>query len=141
MESIPGTYALVLENKQAFETDVGRFGILSVKPGYYIYVGSAFGPGGVKARVKRHGAREKSLHWHIDYLSVRMRLVNTCYTYRPEKLEHEWATKLLDVSELIPVEGFGCSDCGCRTHLFFTANGSAVKKVRDKLNAELTAIS
>jgi len=41
---------------------------LDLLPGYYIYIGSAFGPGGVRARMLRHLRADKPKHWHIDYL-------------------------------------------------------------------------
>ncbi len=38
-----------------------------LKPGFYIYVGSACGPGGLRARISRHlCGKRKRLHWHID---------------------------------------------------------------------------
>ncbi|MFQ5579314.1 MAG: DUF123 domain-containing protein [Nitrospiria bacterium] len=54
MKSEPGTYALILQSRSEARGQVGRLGQINLKPGYYIYVGSAFGPGGVQARVSRH---------------------------------------------------------------------------------------
>ena len=47
-----------------------RFGKLTLAAGQYAYVGSAHGPGGLRARVGRHLRAEKPLHWHIDYLTA-----------------------------------------------------------------------
>ena len=49
-----GTYALVLRSDVSAATEIGRWGRLTIRPGYYVYVGSALGPGGVRARVSRH---------------------------------------------------------------------------------------
>ena len=58
------------ENFQALEILVGRLGALPVEPGFYVYVGSAFGPGGLERRVGRHATTEKKHRWHIDYLTA-----------------------------------------------------------------------
>jgi Uri superfamily endonuclease len=42
---------------------------VSLVPGRYIYAGSAYGPGGLKARVSRHMRRAKRSQWHIDQLT------------------------------------------------------------------------
>jgi Uri superfamily endonuclease len=46
MESKPGTYILVLRSQIGARAKIGRLGYLAVEPGYYLYTGSAFGPGG-----------------------------------------------------------------------------------------------
>ena len=38
-------------------------------PGWYVYAGSARGPGGLAARLKRHFRKQKSLQWHVDHLT------------------------------------------------------------------------
>ena len=45
LPSLPGTYALVLRFSSGLEIVVGRLGVLAVQPGFYVYVGSALGPG------------------------------------------------------------------------------------------------
>ena len=39
-----------------------------LEPGYYVYIGSGWGPGGLASRICRHlGCRpRRRLHWHID---------------------------------------------------------------------------
>jgi Uri superfamily endonuclease len=116
----PGTYALVLQSHSNETIQVGRWGQLDLQPGYYIYVGSAFGPGGVRARVSRHWRRGKRKHWHIDHLREYVSPVEAWVSYEAEHLEHEWATILFERPETTPIQGFGCSDCKCVTHLFHT---------------------
>ena len=53
-ESQPGTYALILQSTINQYLGIGQLGELQVCPGIYIYIGSAFGPGGLLSRVSRH---------------------------------------------------------------------------------------
>lgn len=66
MQSAPGSYALLFHCAKAVEVAVGRLGHLQLEPGYYIYLGSAFGPGGVRARTEHHRRISKKPHWHLD---------------------------------------------------------------------------
>jgi Uri superfamily endonuclease len=118
MDTKSGTYALVFQSFKTSSIQIGHWGCFNINPGYYIYVGSAFGPGGVKARVARHCRKIKSKHWHIDYLREHVELIFAWYSNNPMKLEHQWAQALLEMKETSPVKGFGCSDCKCYTHLF-----------------------
>lgn len=92
---------------------------MEIKPGYYIYVGSALGPGGVYARVTRHCQSSKPKRWHIDFLSEVASPEGIWYYHNPARLEHEWAQALGKLDELSAIKGFGCSDCKCSSHLFF----------------------
>lgn len=49
-----GTYVLVIRLREPQEISVGRLGVFPFHHGYYVYIGSAFGPGGLKARIRRH---------------------------------------------------------------------------------------
>lgn len=120
LEPVPGTYALVLHNRQHTGIQVGRRGRIEIRPGYYIYIGSAFGPGGVRARVLRHCREVKSRHWHIDYLRECAVPVAVWCSYHRVRLEHRWARRLETCRDMTPVEGFGCTDCQCTAHLFYT---------------------
>ena len=84
LPSLPGAYVLVLRFSKRLEISVGRLGVLSAQAGYYVYVGSALGPGGLAARVGRHCRREKTLRWHVDCLRT-MRRSKKCGT-RPERI-------------------------------------------------------
>lgn len=114
-----GTYVLVLGCGKACAVEVGRLGPLHTTPGYYLYVGSAFGPGGLAARVRRHVRVGKRLHWHVDYLRAETTL-EVVWFVKALRLEHRWAAALAASPRLQPVPGFGASDCRCPTHLFHT---------------------
>lgn len=118
MRSEPGTYALVLHSSLNAAIPIGRWGRLLVEPAYYLYVGSAFGPGGVRARVARHFRRAKRNHWHIDYLREAIEPVCAWCSYAPVRLEHECTRAFGRMEGVSCVEGFGSSDCRCNGHLF-----------------------
>ncbi len=120
LKAKPGTYAFILRSHLTARIQIGRWGQMDIKPGYYLYVGSAFGPGGVKARVLRHCRSTKSSHWHIDYLRSCLQPRGAWYSYEARHLEHQWAEVLGAMSTMVPIQGFGCSDCKCYTHLFHT---------------------
>jgi len=115
----PGTYALILKAPSPVALKVGALGHQRVERGWHVYVGSAFGPGGLAARVGRHLIRDKSLRWHLDYLRQALPVSRVWLTTRPEKqLECAWAGVLMEMGGRIRIPGFGASDCKCRGHLF-----------------------
>lgn len=121
MRKDSGTYVLILRSMTAGTVQVGRWGRLDLVPGCYAYVGSAFGPGGVLARVARHLRKAKPKRWHIDYLSGLTRVESVWYSHDPVRLEHRWAEALGKLPGMIGIPGLGCSDCDCRAHLFASA--------------------
>lgn len=126
MHPAPGTYAIVYHSESGEAVPIGRWGELILCPGYYTYVGSAFGPGGVRARVMRHCRKEKRLHWHIDYLSQHVEPSVVWYSYDTMRTEHLWASALAGLPDARPINGFGCSDCQCKAHLFHTSNAPSL---------------
>jgi Uri superfamily endonuclease len=118
MDSTPGTYLLILRCRRRGVVQIGRWREIHVVPGYYLYAGSAFGPGGVRARIARHFRTTKRRHWHIDYLRDVAEPTAAWYTHATERCEHRWAQLLGDTAGMIAIPGFGCSDCRCRTHLY-----------------------
>lgn len=114
----PGSYVLWLIAQKPFSVVVGRLGTCCFPEGRYAYVGSAFGPGGLAARLTRHLRRDKSIHWHIDALRASC-AVDAIWLVKDAQVEHAWAQLLAqhpDSSQ--PVHGLGSSDCRCPTHLF-----------------------
>lgn len=134
MQSLPGTYALVLSSSFHQPIKIGKLGTIHAEPGYYLYVGSAFGTGGIKARVRHHRQKTNRSHWHIDYLRISMRLDEIWYTYDPSRLEHKWAQMLGQTKGAsIPLSGFGSSDCRCKSHLYFFSEKSSGRSFRRNL--------
>ncbi len=98
---------------------VGKLGTFGVRPGFYVYVGSALGPGGLAAGVGRHARQEKTLRWHVDYLRAVTDLVEVWFRPGRRRRECSWAERLAGMPGAgTPMPGFGASDCGCRSHLF-----------------------
>jgi len=119
-EARPGTYALVLSSATGARIRVGRLGTMRLQRGFYLYVGSAFGPGGVRARVNHHLHASPRPHWHIDYLRPRATVEEAWVCHARKRREHSWARLLSSMPGVsVPMRGFGSSDCGCETHLFF----------------------
>jgi Uri superfamily endonuclease len=88
--------------------------------GPYLYVGSARGAGGLRARVGRHLLGGGARHWHIDYLRADAEVLGAFYTVTDRMLECEWSQTLAQLPRaFIPVPHFGSSDCksGCTAHL------------------------
>ncbi|WP_411966662.1 GIY-YIG nuclease family protein [Haloferax sp. YSSS75] len=115
-ESPRGTYALVYRVPET-TVEVGALGPRELQSGGYVYVGSAFGTGGLR-RVLRHrrvaAGEHDARHWHVDYLGghpgVELSRV-VCVVGRD--VECAVASAL----EATAVSGFGSSDCDCTAHL------------------------
>lgn len=114
----PGTYALVLHLGHTSRLVVGALGPQIFPVGCYVYVGSAWGPGGLRARVERHLRGSERTHWHIDVL--RRIATPIALWLSPQKhLECIWARYLAaQPGVAMPVSRFGASDCRCPSHLF-----------------------
>jgi Uri superfamily endonuclease len=122
-ETLPphaGTYALLLRPRHDVTLTVGRNGTFKLAAALYVYVGSALGPGGVRARVSRHLSTDKRMRWHIDVLANASNVESVCWVLETERLECTWAQALLSLpGSSAPIPGFGSSDCshGCPAHL------------------------
>ena len=63
-----GTYVLIARVSQMKRLRIGSLGEFDIVPGFYAYVGSAFGSGGLRARIGYHLESTAEPHWHIDDL-------------------------------------------------------------------------
>jgi Uri superfamily endonuclease len=115
-----GTYVLVLQQAKLAILTIGKAGTFNFAPGYYLYVGSAFGPGGLRARLGRHLTGSATSRWHIDYLRRASTPTAAWYSTSSDRCEHDWAGMLGGPCGYRPVAGFGASDCDCETHLFYS---------------------
>jgi len=114
-----GVYTIVVFVKEEKAIGAGSLGAVRIRRGLYAYTGSGLGRGalGLRGRVLRHLSKRKKLRWHIDYLtSSESSVVVGVVASRAEKgLECAVASTINSMAE--PIEGFGCSDCKCRSHL------------------------
>jgi len=145
MPSKPGTYVLILRLAGERTIHVGKLGEFLFPAGWYAYVGSALGPGGLAGRLRRHlalaGAQDrqgqKRLHWHIDYLRQQARLMGIWTLEQTTPREHDWAALIRQLDgAMMPVPRFGASDCSCKTHLFYFAGQPGVASFQQKIRAE-----
>ena len=113
---------------------IGRLGRFYFFPGTYIYVGSAWGPGGLAARIGRHLKKEKQRRWHIDYLRQYLLMKEIWVSrWRPSG-EHVWAEVIGRFEKAaVPAEKFGSSDCRCPAHLFHLRDPPSIRQFNQAL--------
>ena len=117
-----GSYTFILRCDRSDAITIGKLGQLRLRRGYYYYTGSAFGPGGVAARLRHHYRLSANPRWHLDYLRACCEPAGHWFTFDAARREHDWAAALLALPGVsAPMPGFGASDCGCATHLAFSA--------------------
>ena len=112
-----GCYCLVIELDEDKNLKIGSRLEIDFKKGYYVYIGSAMN--NLESRVKRHLSSKKKLHWHIDYLLKYSQITEVIYNL-DKKVECNLSRELMMNNEY--VQDFGCSDCGCESHLYYFKN-------------------
>jgi len=110
-----GSYVLLVNLNADKSIKIGKLGKLYFKKGFYAYVGSAMN--GLEGRINRHLRSDKKLHWHIDYLLKNAEIIDVFYKETKQKIECDIA-KIFD-EKLENINLFGCSDCKCKSHLFY----------------------
>lgn len=119
LDADPGTYVLLLRAPAGGEVQVGKLGTLALAGEWYAYVGSAFGPGGLGARVGRHLSGRGAPHWHIDHLVRAAEVAEVWFSTHERRREEAWVSALRAApGSANPLPGFGAGDCGCEGHLF-----------------------
>lgn len=115
LTDVGGAYALLVHFRTVAPLP-DRFGG-NLGPGLYCYLGSAYGPGGIRARCRRHMRRGKVKRWHIDWITAHAETIEAIA--RPGLTECTLVAALLDLPGVsAPVVGFGSSDCrNCKAHL------------------------
>jgi Uri superfamily endonuclease len=118
-----GTYILITSVAQVRCLQIGNLGRFEFIPGFYAYLGSAFGAGGLRARIGHHLASAAVPHWHVDYLLQVAEPVEVWFTTAGRKLEHRWAEFLESEPRFrVPIRKFGSSDYhrSRLSHLFYS---------------------
>ncbi|HJJ39473.1 MAG TPA: GIY-YIG nuclease family protein [Methanocorpusculum sp.] len=129
-----GIYCLLVKNSVEQSIRVGALGTIMFPAGYYIYVGSALGSGGL-SRVSRHirffHEHYRKPKWHIDYLTMNAVLEKTFCAETEERLE--CVLSAVVGGNCIP--RFGCSDCDCVSHLYYRKENpeEEIRKAFEKL--------
>ena len=124
-----GTYVLFVTLGSDRNITVGARGPHLFKAGTYCYVGSAMA--GLDQRLTRHLAHEKTLKWHIDYLTTVCDSSEAWISYPEPIPECELADRVGVLGGIPEMEHFGCSDCRCLTHLFRVDAGTKAELVSE----------
>jgi len=129
----PGAYVVAVALAAPLPIRLGHAAPVTLPAGRYLYCGSAYGPGGLGARLARHFRPDKSVRWHVDQLTTRGEVLGA------------WAISGGDECELVarlgflpvPLDGFGASDCArCRSHLLRWPRRVAKRAIDRALVAE-----
>lgn len=117
MDTTKGAYLVILRLTSGLTLPSFPGGAVNMPAGRYLYAGSAWGGGGIRARLARHFREEKKLHWHIDRLSLAAATLTGLAV--PGGRECDLVESLLKSGRFrIAVPGFGSSDCRrCESHL------------------------
>lgn len=120
IQSLPaerGAYALVIDLAQPLALEISRYAGSVLPAGRYVYCGSAYGPGGIRARVSRHCRTDKKLRWHVDHLTRTGTVVDVLPV--PGGRECALLAVVLATSGAqVPLPRFGSMDCpACPAHL------------------------
>jgi len=122
-----GSYILVIKLKEKKSIQIGKLGKIIFEKGFYVYVGSALN--GLEQRINRHLRKNKKKHWHIDYFLEFTNIVGIIYKESQTRDECNIAIELDKYLASIP--DFGCSDCKCKSHLFFGSYEKIIQVVKD----------
>lgn len=128
----PGAYVVAIAIAAPLTVRLGGGLSARLRPGRYLYCGSAYGPGGLQARLARHFCKDKSIRWHVDQLTT------------AGEVRGAWAVALGNECELVerlgflpvPIDGFGATDCThCRSHLLRWPSRVSARTIRAALAA------
>ena len=133
-----GAYALILRLARDRSLDIATLGRPVLPAGLYLYAGSAWGPGGIRARVGRHLRHPKARVWHIDHLTEAAE-IDRALAF-PGATECAIADFVVVRGAQVPVPGFGASDCRrCEAHLL--AVRPALVKAFEETDESVSALT
>jgi Uri superfamily endonuclease len=138
-----GTYVLITSVPQMKRIEIGQLGEFDIVPGFYAYVGSAFGSGGLRARIGQHLELTAAPHWHIDYLLQVAEPIEVWFTTATQRLEHHWADILENAFNFrVPIPRFGSSDYhrSRASHLFCSKRRPAFAWFRQQLSEKFANV-
>ena len=112
-----GAYLLMLQLDAAVELNLHKTDMTRLEAGWYIYSGSAKGPGGLRSRLRRHFRKTKKSHWHVDQLTMQCTDIAALSVVDGD--ECQFISILLKHPTFsIPRKRFGSTDCRkCASHL------------------------
>ena len=127
-----GTYCIVINMIKNWRVKIVAKGFINFQKGYYVYVGSALNS--LTKRIERHLSDDKKKRWHADYLLLNKNaeVKEVVYTHCDKKIECDISHKINENADEY-IEGFGCSDCNCVSHLYY------FKEYDNALNSSIKA--
>jgi Uri superfamily endonuclease len=138
-----GTYVLIARVLQTKRLGIGSLGEFEITPGFYAYVGSAFGSGGLRARLGHHLESLAEPHWHIDYLLLVATPIEIWFTTADRKLEKDWAELLEEAPGFrVPIPRFGSSDYhrSRASHLFYSKRRPSFRWLEQQVMERFEAV-
>ena len=129
-----GSYVVLIKVEDTYNLPVGGLSMVTFNRGYYAYIGSALN--NLEKRILRHLSSEKKIFWHIDYLLEKAKVIDVLYVESIEKLECGIAGLLSQTLTSVP--GFGCSDCSCKSHLFYHKSNRKLHTAAQKALAQVS---
>ncbi|MEO5374268.1 MAG: DUF123 domain-containing protein [Alphaproteobacteria bacterium] len=117
LPSVAGAYALGVEVARPLVLSLPGRAAWELDEGLHLYAGSAFGPGGLRARIRHHLAAAKAVHWHIDRLTNAFGVALAIALPGGDECGIARAAASL-AGASVPAPGFGVGDCrDCPSHL------------------------
>ena len=115
-----GNYVLLLHLPVNETVTIGKLGTFDFPAGWYAYIGSAFGAGGLVGRLKHHLKPAERPHWHIDYFRQVAQVKEVWLSPGTERREQAWVDLMLAIpGAAILADGFGASDSTRDSHLIY----------------------
>lgn len=139
-----GTYIFIAQVLQVKSLDIGSLGKSEIIPGFYAYVGSAFCPGGLRARLGHHFESTAEPHWHIDYLLSVATPVEVWFSTANRKLERHWVELLENAPGFrVPIPRFGSSDYhrSRSSHLFYSKRRPLFRWFQEEIMEKCEALA
>lgn len=119
----PGAYSLLIRLDRLLVLDMPAFRGKTLAPGLFAYCGSAYGPGGIRARVSRHLRAGKPLRWHVDRLTAAGCVLQAGLSISGR--ECDLVAGIRSCGGIAALPGFGSSDCAaCEAHLLRLPDGA-----------------
>ncbi len=118
--AIPGSYLIIGSLDNEILLDSGLFSGHELIRGYYVYSGSACGPGGLYSRISRHLNPHTKRFWHFDHLKASLRFEEVILSAGRVRHECDFIKVLQAIKDVsFPLPLFGASDCRqkCPAHL------------------------
>ncbi len=125
-----GAYLLFIELAVPLQLALPMRPPTTLPPGRYAYAGSAYGPGGLRARIARHLRKDKTQRWHIDRLTAAGDVIavqvevggSECALFEDLRAR---------AGASVPVPRFGSSDCRrCPAHLLLLPDDVDTDSIR-----------